>query len=63
MDLPVWQTVRDELRPLGLEVVSVAMDTNVASAHPWIDAAKTTYPQLLDPAHSLEACALLKEVK
>jgi hypothetical protein len=55
MDLPVWQAVRDELRPLGLEIVTVAMDTNVESAYPWIDAAKTTYPQLLDPEHSLGA--------
>jgi hypothetical protein len=55
MDLPVWQAVREELRPLGLEIVSVAMDTNVAAAHPWIDSAKTSYPQLLDPEHSLGA--------
>src|SRR5262249_11300008 len=56
MDLPVWQVVRDELRPLGLEIVAVAMDTNgIEAAGPWIDAARTTYPQLLDPAHSLGA--------
>lgn len=55
MDLPVWQTLRDELRPLGLEIVSVAMDTNVDAAYPWIDAAQTSYPQLLDPEHSLGA--------
>ncbi len=56
MDLPVWQAVREELRPLGLEIVGVAMDTNGAeAAGPWIDAAKTTYPQLLDPSHSLGA--------
>jgi hypothetical protein len=55
MDLPVWQTVREELRPLGLEIVMVAMDTNVEAAYPWIDAAKSTYPQLLDPEHSLGA--------
>ena len=55
MDLPVWQAVREELRPQGLEIVSVAMDTNVEAAYPWIDAAKTRYPQLLDPAHSIGA--------
>ncbi len=55
MDLPVWQKVREELRPLGLEIVAVAMDTNVASAYPFIDAANTSYPQLLDPEHSLGA--------
>jgi hypothetical protein len=56
MDLPVWQVVRDELRPFGFELVAVAMDTDgAAAAGPWIDAAKTTYPQLLDPEHSLGA--------
>ncbi len=55
MDLPVWQVVREELRPFGLEIVAVAMDTDAAAAHPWIDAAKTTYPQLLDPEHSIGA--------
>src|SRR5262249_45797613 len=55
MDLPVWQAVREELHPLGLEIIAVAMDTNVEAAYPWIDAAKTTYPQLLDPEHSLGA--------
>ncbi len=55
MDLPVWQAVREELRPLGLEIVAVAMDTNFEAAYPWIDAAKTTYPQLLDAEHSLGA--------
>src|SRR5262245_642713 len=56
MDLPVWQVVRDELRPLGLEIVAVAMDTlGAEAAGPWIDAAQTTYPQLLDPGHSLGA--------
>ena len=56
MDLPVWQVVRDELRPLGLEIVAVAMDTDgMKTAGPWIEAAKPTYPQLLDPGHSLGA--------
>ena len=32
------------------------MDTDGArAAGPWIDAAKPTYPQLLDPEHSLGA--------
>jgi len=55
MDLPVWQAVRNELRPLGVEIVLVAMDTNTSAATPIIDDAKTTYPQLLDPEHSLGA--------
>src|SRR5215510_10016449 len=56
MDLPVWQVIREELRPLGLEIVAVAMDTlGAEAAGPWIDAAKTSCPQLLDPEHSLGA--------
>ena len=56
MDLPVWQVLRDELRPLGLEIVAVAMDTNgIADAGRWIDAANPTYPQLIDAEHSLGA--------
>jgi hypothetical protein len=52
----VWQVVRDELRPLGFEIVSVAMDTNgMAAAGPHIGAANPTYPVLLDPEHSLGA--------
>jgi hypothetical protein len=52
----VWQVVRDELRPLGFEIVSVAMDTNgIAAAGPYIEAANPTYPVLLDPEHSLGA--------
>ena len=52
----MWQVVRDELRPLGFEIVSVAMDTNgVAAVGPHIEAANPTYPVLLDPEHSLGA--------
>ena len=52
----MWQVIRDELRPLGLEIVSVAMDTNgMAAAGPHIEAANPTYPVLLDPEHSLGA--------
>jgi hypothetical protein len=52
----VWQVVRDELRPLGFEIVSVAMDTNgMAAAGPHIEAANPTYPVLLDVEHSLGA--------
>ena len=52
----MWQEIRDELRPLGFELVSVAMDTNgMAAAGPHIEAAKPTYPVLLDVEHSLGA--------
>jgi hypothetical protein len=56
MDLPVWQALRNELRPRGLEIVTVALDTRGAeAAGPWIDAAKPEHPSLIDAAHSLDA--------
>src|SRR5262245_16857927 len=55
MDLPVWQAIRQELRPQGLEIVTVAMDTEPSAAQPWIDAAKPTHPSLIDVEHSLGA--------
>jgi hypothetical protein len=55
MDLPVWQAIREELRPQGLEIVTVAMDTEPSQAHPWIDAAKPAHPSLIDAEHSLGA--------
>jgi len=56
MDLPVWQALRSELRPQGLEIVTVALDTRGAeAAGPWIDLAKPEHPSLIDAAHSLDA--------
>jgi hypothetical protein len=47
--------LREELHPQGLEVVSVALDTGGAeAAGPWIDAARTTHPALIDQAHLLD---------
>jgi hypothetical protein len=52
----VWQAVRTELRPRGLEIVTVALDTGgAAAAGPWIDAAKPEHPSLIDEAHVLDA--------
>ena len=43
------------MRPDGLEVVSVALDTGGAdAARPWIERAKTTHPALIDAGHSLD---------
>jgi hypothetical protein len=51
----VWQAVREELHPLGLEVVTVALDTGgEQSAGPWIDMAKPAHPALIDEAHLLD---------
>jgi hypothetical protein len=51
----VWQELRTELRPQGLEVVTVALDTGGAErAEPWIDAARPEHPSLIDAAHRLD---------
>jgi tetratricopeptide (TPR) repeat protein len=51
----VWQALREELRPHGVEVVTVALDTGGAEdAGPWIDAAKPRHPALIDEAHRLD---------
>ncbi len=55
MDLPVWQELYAELQPQGLEIVTVALDTGgVAAVRPWVEAAKPTYPCLIDQAHVVD---------
>ena len=51
----MWQELREELRPKGLEVVTVALDVGGAeAAGPWIDLAKPEHPSLIDRAHILD---------
>jgi hypothetical protein len=51
----VWQELRTELHPEGLEIVTVALDTGGAdAAGPWIDLAKPAHPALIDEAHLLD---------
>jgi tetratricopeptide repeat protein len=51
----VWQEVRNELHPRGLEIVTVALDTGgVEAAGPWIDMAQPEHPSLIDEAHLLD---------
>jgi hypothetical protein len=51
----VWQVLRQELRPKGLEIVTVALDVGgEAAAGPWIDLAKPEHPSLIDEAHVLD---------
>jgi hypothetical protein len=49
----VWQNLHEELAPLGVTVVTVAMDAEVPMAQPWVDAANPTHPTLIDSTHSL----------
>jgi hypothetical protein len=51
----VWQELREELHPEGIEIVTVALDTGgVQAAGPWIDLAKSRHPALIDEAHLLD---------
>ena len=51
----MWQELRTELHPQGLEIVTVALDTGGAdAAGPWIDLAKPEHPALIDEAHLLD---------
>jgi hypothetical protein len=51
----VWQELRAELHPQGLEIVTVALDLAGAdAAGPWIDMAHPEHPALIDQAHLLD---------
>jgi len=51
----VWQEVRAELHPRGLEIVTVALDlAGIDAAGPWIDMARPQHPALIDQAHLLD---------
>jgi hypothetical protein len=52
----VWQDLRTELRPQGLEVVTVALDARGSeTAGPWIVKAAAEHPSLIDSAHRVDA--------
>jgi hypothetical protein len=51
----VWQEVRTELHPQGLELVTVALDVEGADvAREFIEAAKPDHPSLIDQAHATD---------
>jgi hypothetical protein len=50
----VWQELRSELYPRGLEIVSVGLDTLGAEAcRPFIEAAQPEHPSLIDAHHTV----------
>jgi tetratricopeptide (TPR) repeat protein len=52
----VWQALRAELYPRGLEIVTVALDTGGSDAvRPWIEAAQPAHPALIDRGHIVDA--------
>jgi DNA-binding Lrp family transcriptional regulator len=50
----VWQALHEELAPLGLSVVTVALDFDPDKARPWIEAAAPTHPSLIDADHRID---------
>lgn len=50
----MWQALHEELEPLGLSVVTVALDFEADKARPWIDAAAPTHPSLIDAEHRVD---------
>jgi tetratricopeptide (TPR) repeat protein len=52
----VWQELRAELHPRGLEIVTVALESGGAEiARPWIEAAHPEHPSLIDAQHVCDA--------
>lgn len=52
----MWQELRRELRPRGLEIVTVALDARgTETAGPWILKAALDHPSLIDEAHVVDA--------
>jgi hypothetical protein len=48
----VWQALREELHPKGIEIVTIALDVGGAdAARPYIEAARPAHPSLIDDAH------------
>jgi hypothetical protein len=49
----VWQALYEELADQRFVVIAVAMDSRRGDPLPWIEAAKPTYPALIDRDHRL----------
>lgn len=52
----MWQALTEELSDTNFLPIAVAFDSRgVEAARPWIDAAKSTYPSLIDQDHHVAA--------
>ena len=47
----MWQELYEELKAHGFVVIAVALDSRAGDPLPWIEAAKPTYPCLIDRDH------------
>jgi len=50
----VWQELRTELHPRGLEIVAVALDVDIEAARPFAEAAHPEHPSLIDQGHVVD---------
>ncbi len=50
----MWQALRTELHPKGLEIVTVALDIDPDAARQWIEQTKPDHPSLIDSAHLVD---------
>ncbi len=50
----MWQEVRAQVQPRGLEIVTVALDVEVDAARPFVEAAHAEHPSLIDQAHQVD---------
>jgi hypothetical protein len=50
----VWQELRTELHPRGLEIVTVGLDVDPEAARPFIEQAGAEHPSLIDSAHVVD---------
>ena len=59
----MWQELREELYPKGFEIVTVALDTGGAeAARPYVEAAGSRHPSLVDVRHRLDELLGIKNV-
>jgi hypothetical protein len=50
----VWQELRNELHPRGLEIITVALDVDAEAARPFIEQASPQHPSLIDQGHVVD---------
>jgi len=50
----VWQELRTELHPRGLEIVTVALDATAEAPRPHIERAAPDHPSLIDAGHLVD---------
>ena len=50
----MWQALRAELHPKGLEIVTVALDVDAEAPRQWIERAKPQHPSLVDSGHLVD---------